>query len=311
MPDRIRRALPSLLAIVLLGFASSWFAERWELALGAGERPAIAWGWLGLAFLLLVLNAASALVLWRLLLRAVGHALPWPTAADSFIPTLLARYVPGKIWANAARLALAKRAGVHLGASTGAILWESLVALTAAGFVAVAGLYWNADPAFVRAAALIVVATIGLWLLTALLARSAQGAALMGRLGGTGPAKDPARMVAPLAAAVAGWLLFAAAHLAIARAIAPVGLPEFRLMAGAVALAWTAGYLAFVMPVGLGVRDGLLLALLATILTPAQALLFVAVARLVQLAVDATITLGWLTARAYRLRGTPSSPPSA
>lgn len=102
-------ALPTLLAVALLGFAARWFMGRWEAVMAGGARPAIAWGWLGVAALVLLVHAAASMVMWRQMLRAVGSPLSLGDAIDSFAPSLLARYVPGKVWANAVRLGLARR----------------------------------------------------------------------------------------------------------------------------------------------------------------------------------------------------------
>lgn len=303
-------ALPTLLALALLGWAAQWFMGRWEAVMAGGARPDVAWGWLVLAALLLVAHATSAMVIWRQVLRAVGSTLSWREAIDSFAPSLLARYVPGKVWANAVRLGLAQRAGVRFGASAGAILWETLVALGSAGVVAYVGLRAQGDDRALRWAAYLVAGIVVAWIATALVSRHPRGAALLHRVGGTDPVRSPGALAPSVGTSFVGWLLFGAAHLAIARAVAPVGLDALPLVAGAVALAWAGGFLAVVMPVGLGVRDGLLLLLLAPLLDPPRALLFVALSRLVQLAVDASITLGWLLRQATR-RAAASRPPSA
>ncbi len=323
---RLRSALPTLLAAILLVFAWRWFSVRWAGWAGVVERPPIRWQWLVAAFALLVLHAASALTIWRQLLAAVGARLTWREAADSFLPSLLARYVPGKIWANAARLALAKRAGVALGTSTGAILWETLIALGTAALVAVIGLSqrlrpsdapfpagdsFSAADAPLQAAAVLLVGTLLAWFAVALLARSERGAALLHRFGGTAPVKRPAALAPAILTSAAGWLIYGAAHLCIAWSLSPVLPVSYPVLAGAVALAWAGGYLAVVMPVGLGVRDALLVVLLAGVLDPERALLFIALSRLVQLAVDSSLTFGWLSARWLRPDRTPSAPRSA
>lgn len=303
-------ALPTLLAVALLGFAARWFIGRWEAVMAGGARPAISWSWLGVAALMLIVHAAASMVMWRQMLRAVGSPLSLRDAIDSFAPSLLARYVPGKVWANAVRLGLARRAGVRLGASAGAILWETLVALGSAGVVALVCLWGSSDRGAVRAAAGLAGGSAVVWVVAAALSRHARGSALLHRLGGDAPVRSPAVLAPAVGTVFVIWTLFAGAHLAIARAVAPVGFDALPLVAGAVALAWAGGYLAVVMPVGLGVRDGLLLLLLAPLLDPPRALLFVALSRLVQLAVDASITLGWLLRQATR-RAAASSPPSA
>jgi uncharacterized membrane protein YbhN (UPF0104 family) len=302
---RLLGALPTVLAVVLLVAAGRWFAARWAAVVGEGPAPTIAWGWIALAFALLLTQSVLLVTVWQRLLGAVGASLPWRTAADSIVPSLLARYVPGKVWANAARLALARRAGVALGVTTGALVWEALLGLSTTSVLAVAGLYGRTDQATFRSALLLLVLTIAGWGVAAVIARTPNGAALLRRFGGTAPVSRPAAIAPAFALSLVGLLFFAGAHLAVAIAVAPaslIGITDFPLVAGAVALAWAAGFLAFVMPVGLGVRDGLLLLLLAPLLDSPQALLLVALSRLVQLAVDGTITALWLLDRTMRRR---------
>lgn len=307
----VRAALPSVLAVALLVLAVRWFGARWDAVVGGGPAPAVAWHWLGVAFLLLVMHAGSSLVLWRQLLRAVGSPLTWREATDAFTPFLLARYIPGKIWANTARLVLARRAGVRYGATTGALLWETLIVLGSAGLVALAGLASSAEGNTMRAAVLLVAGTAGAWGVVGVLARHPRGTAILGRLGGTAPVSSPATLAPALGTALVGWCFFGAAHLAVARSVAPVALLDGPLVAGAMALAWAGGYLAIVMPLGLGVRDGILLVLLASLLDPAQALLFVALSRLVQVAVDTVLTAVWFVARSGRRRDRPGAAPAS
>jgi uncharacterized membrane protein YbhN (UPF0104 family) len=142
----------------------------------------------------------------------------------------------------------------------------------------------------------------------ALMARQPRTAPLVERFGGTRLVRSPSMLAPAFWTSLVAWALYGSAHLAIARAVAPVGLDAWPLVTGAMAIAWAGGYVAM-MPVGLGVRDGIQLILLAPVLTPAQALLFVALSRLVQLAVDASITAGWLLISSAH--GRPVRPPAA
>jgi uncharacterized membrane protein YbhN (UPF0104 family) len=319
---RLRALLSAAVAVVVLVLAARWFAGQWEMAMAGIDRPPIAWGWVAVAALVLVVHALLACRIWQQVLAAVGAPLAWRQAFDAFAPSLLARYVPGKIWAHSVRVALGRRAGVRYGLSTGAIVWEAAVGLGSAAVVAAIGLAGRAPEGMVRGAVALFVACLAAWAVLALLARTARGAALLDRFGGTAPAREPRLLVPAFSTSLASWLVYGAAHLALVRALVPPGAPieaalgasaittmsgatdptastvfgatGFALLLGALALAWAGGYLVIVMPAGLGVRDGLLLLLLAPILDPARALLFVGLSRLVQFTVDAGITLGWL-----------------
>ncbi|MEX2181370.1 MAG: lysylphosphatidylglycerol synthase domain-containing protein [Gemmatimonadaceae bacterium] len=307
----LRLALPALLSLVLVAVAVGWFADRWAAVAATGERPAVAWPWLALAAVLLVAHAFTALAIWHRAMRAIGAVFPWRTSLDLFAPSLLARYVPGKIWANALRLALSRRAGVRLGATTGAIVWETIIGLGTAGVVALAALSGGPDSRPRNAAALLLAITATIWIVARLAVRHPRGAALLARFGSAELLRAPSALARAVPYALVGWFAYGLAHLAIARAVAPVTGADLPLVMGAVALAWAGGYLAFVMPVGLGVRDGLLLVLLAPLLEPAAALLFVALGRLVQLAVDAALTGVWLISAAARRRYSSAPSPPA
>lgn len=281
---RLSAVVPTIVAVVLLLLAAQWFGERWTAVMAAEGAVPVAWPWLLLGALCLVVHATTALVIWRQVLASVAAPVPWHTAVDVFVPALLARYVPGRIWANAARLALAKRAGVAYVKTTGALVWETLLALASAGLVATLTLYGRVDPALYYAAAALMGVPLVMWVVLSWMKRAPRG------------------LAAPAATSLAGWLAFGAAHLAFARAVAPVTVDAYPLIGGAIALAWAIGFLAIIVPVGLGVRDGLLLVTLAPVLSPAQAMMFVALARLVQLGVDASLTGVWLLSRARRAR---------
>ncbi len=314
MASRVLGALPTLVAVPLLVLAIRWFLARWAEVGAGGTRPEVAWGWIAVASVLLLLHAGTALVIWRQVLAAVGSTLPWRDAVDSWAPALLARYVPGKVWSNAVRLALARRAGVALVATTGAIIWEILLAITGAALIALLMLVGR-DGATRQAALGLIGATAAVWGIVVLVGRRPSASDLLRRLGGAAPARDPRVLLPALWTGMVGWLHFGLAHVAVVAALAPVALVDIPLIVRAVALAWAAGFVAFIVPMGLGVRDGILLALLAPLLDPPRALLFVALARLVQLSVDAAVTLIWLIARASRpsapADAVPSAPPSA
>lgn len=278
----------SVLALVLMVLASRWFVERWEAVVATGRMTPIRWGWVLLATALFCAHAASALIIWRRVLLVTRGALPWRVALDVFTPTLLARYVPGRIWANAARLALAKRAGVPYLQTTGALVWEVGIALGTAAIVAALTLRTTVDD---RQWLAITSVAVGALLV----------AVIIGALG-----RLPNGLPGTAASAVVGWALFGAAHLAVARSVSDVGLAQLPVISGAMALAWSAGFLAIVVPLGFGVRDALSLLVLSAVLDPAAGLQFVALARLAQLVADFALTLAWLAARRW-LSGLPSA----
>jgi hypothetical protein len=295
--SRARAVIPALLAVVAAVVATLWFFGRWRGEFAGARDVDVAWGWALLGGTFLAMHALSSVLLWRQVVSMTGATFALRDAVDTFTPTLLARYLPGKVWANGFRLLLARRAGVALGATTGATGWEAMLILFTAGFVGLLGSRGEGAPAARYAALTLIGLTIGIWIALALLSRWHRGGALLSRLGGVPSLRSPAPLAKAVAIAAAGWCLYGAAHLAFARAVAPVAVTDWPLLSSAVALAWAGGFIAFVMPVGLGVRDGIQVTLLTPLLGVAPSLAFVAVSRIAQLTTDAVLTAVWALGR--------------
>lgn len=309
-PSRVAglwRHAPTAVAIVLLIWAVQWFSARWAVAFREGVTLPIDARWLVVAGALLVVHAATAVVIWRQALRGVGVELTPRVALDLFAPSILPRYIPGRLWANAARVALAKRVGITLTRTSGAFIWETAIALATAALVAGVGLAGRVDGTYVWTAFGLLAAVVAFVAMLAVTARATRVATWLARLGSSAMVPPPVLLLRTALVAMVGWLCFGLAHVAVARSVASVGLSDLPLVIGSTALAWAIGFVAIIVPLGLGVRDGLLVVLLTSLLSPPQALLFVALARLVQLAVDISITAGWLVLALRR----PSVAPSA
>jgi hypothetical protein len=302
---RIWAAVSTVLALLLLALAAYWFRQRWREVIGLGPLPPISWPWVGLGALLLVAHAATSVRLWMQVVRATGARFTTREAVDTFMPSLLARYVPGKVWANGARMLLARRAGVTLGSVTGALLWEMAVVLFTAGIFALALLGGSSDRRdLLLALTLCVVAAGALATLSVLAAtaRRAHDSRIARWLRGAEVVRSPVQLAPAFGTALMGWILYGAAHVAIILALGDVPAAAWPLVGGAVTIAWAGGFIAIFAPAGLGVRDGLLLVMIGAVLDPVRALLFVAVSRLAQVAVDVVLTAGWLGLRFTRRR---------
>lgn len=203
-------------------------------------------------------------VLWRLLLGWLGSAVPARDAAAVFFVGQLGKYVPGSVWSVAAQADLGRRHGVPVRSSVAAsatfLLVHTATGLLVGGLALATGLLEApTDPLWAHAA---VAAGAGCLVPPAL-------RLLATRLAGTGAAVriGPAQVGAAVALMVATWLL----HGASLAVLLPDG-PGLAGAAGAFALAHAVGVLVVVAPAGLGVRESLLVALLApTVGVPAAA----------------------------------------
>lgn len=211
---------------------------------------------------------AGLAVSWTLLLRSMGGAARAVTLGGGvrvWTNTMLSRYVPGNIWHIVGRVAFAGRLGVSRGQVAASATVEQL--LTLVGALAVFGLslpFWRAGAG--GRAWLLLIVPLGL----ALLHPRALGAAIglaARRLGRPELAWPYAygEMLLIVGAYALANLASGLALLAVVAATEPLGPGEAAFVVGASALAWVVGYLSFLTPSGLGVREAALTALLVQV----------------------------------------------
>lgn len=209
---------------------------------------------------------AGLAVCWTLLLRTMGGAARGVALADGawiWLGTMLARYVPGNVWHIVGRVALADRLGVSKGQVMASATVEQL--LTLMGALAVFGLslpFWRGGAG--PEAWLLLLVPVGLALLHPRALGGLMGWAA-GRLGRPELAwpYSYGAMLGLLGAYALANLAAGAGLYVILDALTEVTPAQAPFVAGAAALAWAVGYLSFLTPSGLGVREAALTALLA------------------------------------------------
>lgn len=233
--------------------------------------------------------AAGALVLvglyltmlsWRALLAAAGSPLPVGAASRVFFLGQLGKYVPGSVWPIVAQMELAKEHDVPR-SRTGAIgLCSVALSLLAGLLVAAVTLPFSSKDALeqywygflaVPVLALGAVPAVANWGLAKLL-----------RLARRGELEAPfsARgMGVALGWGALAWVVFGL-HLALlVRADGHGHWSVVPLSIGAFSLAWTAGFLFVIAPAGAGIREGVLVLALSSVLTREEALLVALLSR--------------------------------
>jgi uncharacterized membrane protein YbhN (UPF0104 family) len=243
----------------------------------------------------LLVLASAALVLatyallvhaWRSLVAAWGSRLGFWQASRIWSVSNLGRYLPGKVWSIAAMGLLSRKAGVSAGAASGAAVAGTLVNL-AAGFAVmlVAGLpvLRSVAPGGAGAAvAIAVAATLGLLLLPVTLAPALR---LVARLLGREVLvrEAPARVLwLVVASNVAAWVGYGVAFRVLATALAPASAGNWLEYVAVFTGSYLAGYLAIVIPGGIGVREVAMVSSMTALglATPVEAWLLAFVSRL-------------------------------
>jgi uncharacterized membrane protein YbhN (UPF0104 family) len=294
-----RRRRPGLVALVKIVFlvvavaAGVWYVvANWSKA-----GPALAnIGW-AVALVSVVPAAAAslaAMLAWRRLLAGLGAPLPVRPAGRVYLLSQLGKYLPGSVWTFVAQVELGRDLKVPRPVSVAASVLAVAMSLTVGLFVAIVLLPFGAGDALTR--------YWWLWLLLPLLAAavhptvSTWGMNRLLRL-----LRRPPLAVRPTlrdTAAVVGWqllswLLMGLHCYVLVRAVGGDGWAALPLAVGGFAFAYCAGLLVVPAPAGVGVREFVLGAALATTISPAAAIAVVLVSRLVLAAVDFGLVAAW------------------
>jgi glycosyltransferase 2 family protein len=280
---RLRRISQIFLAAALV-FVLLRLRNTWQDSHGALTPASIPYLF-GSAFLAVIAVVVAGLA-WVAILRELGVESRRSWAA-MFMQAQLGKYIPGSVWQYAGRAALARVAGVPVRLVAASVTIE-LVAATAAGIVAVAlvGGPWAAVAAIAVLAAVV--------------------AALRRRRIVLRPTVRAVRTGVEFYALV--WVLLGLSFWLAARALFPVSPTDIAYYTGTFALASLAGLFAFFAPVGLGVREAVLVALLRSRLGTADAILLAATSRGILTVVDlGTAAVGAWLVRLHSRRATTAS----
>lgn len=253
-------ALLGAAGVVFVALRLASYADEIDAAgIGVGGYVAL----LGLAVVYGASNLLLALGWWRLL-RCLGVTAARGWALRAYAISQLAKYVPGNIFQFAGRQAIGVAAGFGNGPLAKSTALELLL-LAAAGALFVpltAPLLYNSTGVIVAGtAAFLALSVLAIW--------------LAARFGG---AEFGRAALCYLGFLVVSGLIFAGTYHVVGDASA---VPAISWIAGAYVLAWLAGMLTPGAPAGIGVREAVLLFLLADLASPPVILLAVVAGRAV------------------------------
>jgi uncharacterized membrane protein YbhN (UPF0104 family) len=239
---------------------------------------------LGLAALASLAAVVSYGVVWPFVLRRIGVRAP-RGSVSLFLVSQLGKYLPGSVWHYAGRVELARRRGVPVRATVLSLGLEVAASALAAAAV---GLF-VLPPAFA--------VPLSLGLVALVLAASTSVARRL-----VDPVVRGVRHVVP--APVAGlrsvlgalprmsalyvpvWALYGAAFWLTGRALFAISADDLVFFAATFALGWLAGMAAVFAPGGIGVREAVLVALLAPRVGESEAIVIAGASRLLLTAAD-------------------------
>jgi uncharacterized membrane protein YbhN (UPF0104 family) len=261
---RLLRIARPVLAVLVVAALVATIVDQWRPLSADFHRLSVAS--LALAAVGALVSVAGQMLCWRELLRDLGSDLGLRPGGRVFFLGQLGKYLPGSVWPVVAQMELARDLRVPRTRTATTVLLFMLMNVVTAAAVAGALLPFTLDPS--TAAGEWRWAFLPLVLLLAVLAP-----AVLNRLTALGvrllrrPAPERGLSLPGVARAV-GWTLleWIAAGVMLAALLHGfghrIGLP---LAVGAFALAWAVGFVVVIVPAGAGVREAVLVFLLAQV----------------------------------------------
>ncbi len=322
-PGRASWLRAAQIALVLLVL---WFAWRaigvvWADYQRQPLRVDANWAMIAGSGVLVLASHGLLIELWRLLLRRWDQRVAPLDAARIWLVSALGRWVPGRVWQIGAMAVLAGRVGVSPVAATGSAIVNTVVNIAAGVVVGVATgtallrALVGTDARFpirieTAAALLAVAGCIGLSMLPWLLPRIG---VVLSRVTGRSidlPRITPSVLWLIVLGHVASWVLYGVAFQWLAIGVlGSLGGATVSYVA-VYTVSYILGYLAFIVPGGLGVREFALAAGLTTmgLASPAEAAVLAIVSRLWLTVLEIAPGALFLAAGTLRPR-TPINPP--
>ncbi len=230
---------------------------------------------------IILLSAALLLIsslAWRGLLSARHEKVEYLFALEQTSMMLISKYIPGKVWAIFLRAAMSKKLGFSSSEIISLSILEQLLSMyisTVGGMILI--LYYYHPLAAIPCAVLFFITGYWLFKLAYCLAQR-----LLSSINQRGYLKNlilenlelmPRQYFLFTFLYIVLWVLIGLILNTLVSIIAPtIGLNQFILILGGYMVSVTIGYLAFFAPGGIGVREGIFIAITSTLISPALAL---------------------------------------
>jgi len=296
-----RRALVSALLVAAMVGAFAWaLAGRWsEIVDRLGDqRPLVLLAALALA----LAGVFMSFLLWRGTLRALGSDLPVAPLARLFFLSQLGKYLPGAVWPVVAQMRMGRAMGVprqRMALAFALTLGLATVVGVLVGLSALPALLDAEGPVVLLG--LLALPLLGALFVPAVLNRLLDRVLRAVRRPGLDrplAGRDVARGVGW---ALAFWLVYGGHAWVLAVGLGADPWEALPVAIGGFAIAFSLGPLLVVLPAGAGVREAVLVLLLASVLTTSEAVAVALTSRGILMLTDGLLAaagLGWRGGRA-------------
>lgn len=280
MTGRSKALISTAVMAAIFGFLGYLLARDWQ------DLAAIDWwqhpGLILLHLALLILVFFLFVKGWQMTVQGMGSPFTSRQAGHTWLLPNLGKYVPGKILMFAGRMELCHRQGMPRGSAIGAVILEHvLVILVAMPFLVIAltSDLSALDPAILIGFGIVLVCGLGILLRPAGLRWLLELAAKLTRRELSAmPADGLALRLLPLYLLL--WLVYGLSGYVLLHALGFGSTVPVLVAITAFVAAWEIGFLSFLTPGGLGVREATLVGLLSPFLSTSEATAVALLARI-------------------------------
>ena len=264
-----KRLLLRLLEVAVLAASTIYIwrmlAQGWGAV--ASHLGQVNWWVLAVALICFFAYFACRVLAWGMIIGGLGYNLGAGATARIWLISELGRYVPGSVWSFVGRVYLAEQKGVPKRVTSTGLIAEMYWLLGSATLFGVpfllllpyANLYWLRWLLLLTPALLVVLSPKFFHWALRLLAKMTKSTLVAHTFA-------EVHLLRILAVFTLGWALYGFASYLVLQAFLPFGALNWIWLSSMFILSWLVGYLSFVTPMGLGVREGITVGLLAPLL---------------------------------------------
>jgi len=295
-----RKIVGTVIVSIVFFFIGKIAYREWDKISGYDWRPSPRW-FIASIFLLLGVYLMGGFG-WTLVLRMLGVKIAGAKGVSIFLLSLFGRYIPGGVWSALSRVYLCRLEGIPDSRSAVSVLLEQTYPVVSAGLVfAVSLLFWDDTGPVLRVLPALVLLPLFfvflhprpfLKIVNPVLAKFGRGPIHL--------SLSFNQMLILAGYYSLQWVVTGGAFYLFIRAFYPLGGYYIPILCGIYAISFTAGYLAFFMPAGLGVREGVLTILLSLFIPMPVAIGVSLLSRLWLIGVEIVILLVFLINRETR-----------
>jgi uncharacterized membrane protein len=274
---KLPKTLKKILAVLVIGVVFLFFLkilqQNWLEISDKLIRPKISWlffgfcGFSGYYFL--------RIYAWRKLLKLAGYFLNFKQAGEVLMLSEFARYVPGNIWSVVGRVSQSEKYGIPKTQTLYATIIEILTLLAASVLIGgLAGLFVKDFAVWLKLLAGLgaISVTVIFWF-SKLLKLIIKWLLAKFKIQVDLEVYSLGQIYALLFVFVLAWLAYVLGGLALSLAFFDLNLNQTFLILAAMPLGWFLGYISFLTPSGLGVREASVAAILKNTLGSSSVLI--------------------------------------